>query len=130
MGRELKFRAIRISECDGSEKTSVVYSDEYQRLTVGGTLASFFEDNYGSEFEQYTGFRDKKYVEIYEGDLFKVRESCHKVVWHKDGRWLAKTMSPNTYHYYGMSLKVITEEGLYNEVIGNVHKNPELLESK
>lgn len=83
------------------------------------------------EFMQSTGLKDKKGVEIYEGDVINYRNSFRnpmtgsgslsinrdfKIIF-KDGEFKAKG--------FDIRLKNILS---YSEVIGNIYENPELLE--
>ena len=79
------------------------------------------------ELMQYTGLKDKNGEEIYEGNILK--DTCGRILlveWYK----------------YGFSFKAITETNFlraqdiaqwfedsepFPEIIGNIHKNPELM---
>ena len=77
------------------------------------------------ELMQYTGMKDVKGVEIYEGDI--IREDIEKggppiivsVVW-EDGAFYGKERTHNP--------EYIVKEFLNGKVIGNIYENPELLE--
>lgn len=72
---------------------------------------------------QYIGLKDKKGVEIYDGDIFRLHDNNNgylEVFWNED-RWSAKhgeDVLKSTFNHLG---KI--------EVIGNIYQNPELLKS-
>ena len=91
---------------------------------------------------QYTGMKDVKGVEIYEGDILKCtsgvytnlgatgtgeyEETIKQVIW-KDDSWGTRVISSN------LTSKGAEKSGLvisakYAEIIGNIYVNPELLE--
>jgi uncharacterized phage protein (TIGR01671 family) len=76
------------------------------------------------ELMQYTGLKDKKGKEIYEGDIITVNDSNGKKVicvveWEHSG-WGKRSIN------YGQA---IWERWNEYQVIGNIHENPELLKS-
>jgi hypothetical protein len=71
---------------------------------------------------QFTGLKDRKGVEIYEGDLLKMAidtrsEDVRAVEYDEGGFWLGDKPG------YEWPLAFI-------EVIGNIYENPELIEKK
>ena len=77
---------------------------------------------------QYTGLKDSKGHEIYEGDIIgillpAVKGTCWEIVWH-DYCWQMLLHGRDDIHSYyvraGEHLK-------NNEVTGNIYENPELL---
>lgn len=66
---------------------------------------------------QFTGLKDHKGREIYEGDIIRYKDENGRVYYENDCFGVA------FYHDYATLLMVCDE----CEVIGNVHDNPELL---
>jgi uncharacterized phage protein (TIGR01671 family) len=117
--REIKFRAW-----DESDKV-YYYSDDAKRFW---SLSNFFKlaqglKNYPNNIQQFTGLKDSKGVEIYEGDIIRYAvDGCHQdqpieVKWHVAGFELFSQVGDP---YYRMDLNSI-------EVIGNIYSNPQLL---
>ena len=97
---------------------------------------------------QYTGLKDSRGIEIYEGDVVKWDDSSNgkywrvaKVEWDDRGQWCYKIM-PNLCidcfkersgdKKFGLGNFIYTPEpsmyGNVLEVIGNIYETPELLE--
>jgi len=139
MKREIKFRAW----------------DRVRKIIVNVVMLSFEQDvlgfddsdaiEYGNtrdfELMQYTGLKDVRGVEIYEGDIVRVNYS-----WNDDFSGLALVVFRNgCFELEGKIMEIINSEGImYDDfyaisndlsrysacvkAIGNKFKNPELLE--
>ena len=127
--RDIKFR------CWDTENKQMLKVQEldFEDTFYGGRL-SIRADMYNDYFDiedmilmQYTGLKDKKQKEIYEGDILVYIEdgSIGKVTWNKEEA--------------GFYFSMLLEDGGYEEemlsdyinnleVIGNIYDNPELLE--
>jgi uncharacterized phage protein (TIGR01671 family) len=120
MNRELKFRVWCVHpESDESFFDYFdIYSNDLQNLASSLVIID--------KIEQYTGLKDRNDKEIYEGDIVKWNindtEKTGVVVFDVGSFWLDKDLST------GFSICNDWYSGEY-EVIGNVHEDPELLET-
>lgn len=116
MKREIKFRA-RFEDGSGWfywEARSALYPDQYGIDANDLDLVSI---------GQFTGLRDAKAVEIYEGDIFIVGTEPWVVSWDEDdaGFWLTQ---PALQKGGRLNLGMMRGEA---EVAGNVYENADLL---
>lgn len=120
--REIKFRYIYLRKKTGEYKIKyqTIEEIELEDSWQGTSKWEFISRDEG------TGFKDSEGSEIFEGDLVSYNDSgCHEIFWDDE-------MS-------GFSIKFQTTEHIHSfdwidiegiKIIGNIHQNPELLETK
>lgn len=145
--REIKFRVwckeneqfIQFNKIGFLEDGSLWYVQG-----VDETNPPYFENQNDWELMQYTGLKDKKSVEIYEGDIVRFTNSideiynevgkvtweqseCNFVAQYKTANCVTQEENGTTITIYLISNETYRECVEY-EVIGNIYENPELLE--
>lgn len=143
MRREIKFRAWdkigkRMGEVNYIKYSNVQYNQVSARFKQNEkTVDEWFAygDKEGCDniiLMQYTGLKDKKGVEIYEGDILHIEIEN----WHIKGDIIASGNEVVEYQeccfgvIWGYHRDFIKLNGFTNttfEVIGNIYSNPELL---
>lgn len=152
MSREVKFRIW--------DKTSnrMLYQDDFERVeldtknkmvslvrseTIESSYVLDYEDGIEAEIMQYTGFKDVKGKEIYEGDIlhvtkvsmcgvdkYNVAEYNTDVRW-EDGAFVIKgDADVECYDTWLAAYNNPDSPQIEIEVIGNIYENPELLRSE
>lgn len=122
--REIKFRAW-----DG---------ERLKPVTLWGFHEGFIMTSKGSADEkefrvmQYTGLKDKNGEEIYEGDILECHHKTKGNVFFHDGSYGLSSDQcefdlDDIQSYDSLNQYLIEDNNLI--VIGNIHENPELLES-
>jgi len=117
------------------------YSDSQGRMPIecftvrfeDGVIKAFEHADNGEESEcqivQHTGMKDRKGVDIYDGDIVRSQFSVpeeHVDAWGKvefcqeSGAWRVRDN-------FG-EFDLLFEDWMHCKVIGNIHSNPELLE--
>jgi uncharacterized phage protein (TIGR01671 family) len=125
MKREIKFRAW-----DKSELFLMPWDDMYNDSSLFMPVINNEDDNF--ILEQFTGLTDKNGKEIYEGDILLWSDRNGKIKkWVVDfvcGGFCAKVNGKGG----SWQLSILTAMSFDTdpcEIIGNIHENPELLES-
>lgn len=152
MSREVKFRIW--------DKTSnrMLYQDNFERVeldtknkmvslvrseTIESSYVLDYEDGIEAEIMQYTGFKDVKGKEIYEGDIlhvtkvsmcgvdkYNVAEYNTDVRW-EDGAFVIKgDADVDCYDTWLASYNNPDSPQIEIEVIGKIYENPELLKGE
>ena len=126
--RTIKFRAW-IKEHKSVSKGVV----EKARMTDVFTFSDFDGDYFkpedvslaNMEIMQFTGLFDKNGKEIYEGDVVRVQktvyETVYEVVYSAPSFYLRKNPQDN------VDLETFSTPFSYEEIIGNIYQNPELI---
>ena len=130
--REIKFRAW-------NEVEEKIYN-WYEFLNTNMKNTFITPESTAMILMQYTGLKDKNGTEIYEGDIVKIHAHSYDYGFSKnrigqikflDGSFgFYKQLSEKEYLFNELSTEYGYGELDYYEVIGNIYKNPELLEDK
>lgn len=108
------FRGNQLSSC-GIMKTPTAYCWRVDPETVG----------------QYTGLTDKNGVRIFEGDIVQIKDFTHGCALNykqPTSKWVVKWYEETA--RFGIDyMKTLPYDFTESEVIGNIHDNPELLET-
>jgi uncharacterized phage protein (TIGR01671 family) len=115
--REIKFRAW------DERRKDMYYINDFYWFEEEGVHDSNGEGHYANYIlMQYTGLKDRNGKDIYEGDIIRDNDGFLWVVYFEDGIYCAKGGEFETIEYL---IEFCPE---WCEVIGNIYKNPELLE--
>lgn len=123
--RKIKFRGWskkhnklgNVEQINFKNKT-LLFDFEFYKHIIADNYYFGFEE---VELMQYTGLKDTKDVEIYEGDIVEYSDELYEIKWMFSGFYL---------HDPKGGFIELAECDECCEVVGNIYENPELLEVK
>lgn len=131
-------REIKIRFWDKTTNTMIYPIANYESICIVNgkmkpSLSNSIVDNwnwYKREYEplEYTGLKDKNGTEIYEGDIVNFRNGESKLyIAFNLGQWsMCRYLDEPDKNYRNLD-HYVNHDGPI-EVVGNIYKNPELLE--
>ena len=129
--REILFRGKRIINGDWVEGNLFILdsSNTNTQILIGTDIYRIPYYVIPSTVGQYTGLIDKNGKKIFEGDIIEMPDRLVKVVCFKgnaqfDLHFIRYKDDVTTTNVKGIHMRDLKED----EVIGNIHDNPELLE--
>jgi hypothetical protein len=130
MTREIKFRAWN----SAGVGMKMLGDEEAKRILYNNTSNTELFHNKAAVIMQFTGLKDSKGNEIYEGDVYKANGQNYAVYFNNGAFAGGKSIdscSPLGWDADGEYEDMI-ESGFYNniEIIGNIYENPELLRNE
>lgn len=130
MNREIKFRGKRIDNGEWEYGHYVVLREGHMIVNTDGAGLYFYNQVDPATVGQFTGLKDKNGREIYEGNIAKVTQK-------NNGFYMLCKIEYEPMSFilkFKNGVKSVYKEGLDEEdfeleIIGDIHENPELLET-
>ena len=130
MNREIKFRAwdkerrkILTSEFPDEEEFYISSNGEIKYLIEKGLYDTHISKEFREDWVlmQFTGLKDKKEKDIYEGDILKFNNKLFKIEF-SHGSYFGRQINANLYGPY-----IDGEVFCLSSIIGNIYETPVLL---
>jgi uncharacterized phage protein (TIGR01671 family) len=120
--REIKFRAWHKEKKIMGEVLGIDILHKEIFFSNGDVDCCGFADLKYIELMQYTGLKDMREKEIYEGDIVTLHNSEYKVIFNtEEARFVLRNDE------FEMNIPFTNNNNKRMEVIGNIYENPELI---